>query len=107
MTSIRALLAYNMKSQRRRLGISQERLAERVKTSMHYIAQIEQKNKFPSPDMIERIAAALEIDTPQLFSMIPFTDEAAKLFREGVLSDLEAAITQAVDLRLAEFKKLD
>ena len=95
-----------MKKQRRVLGISQEGLAERIKTSAHYIAQIEQKNKFPSPDMIERIAAALEIDTPQLFSMIPFADDAAKRFREGVLSDLETAITQAVDLRLAEFKKL-
>ena len=99
-------MAYNIKSQRRVLGISQEGLAERVKTSTNYIAQIEQKNKFPSPEMIERIAAALEIDTPQLFSMIPFTDDAAKRFREGVLSDFETAITQAVDLRLAEFKRL-
>ena len=106
MTNIRALLAYNMKERRRVLGISQAKLAERVSASAHYIAQIEQENKFPSPEMIERIASALEIDTPHLFSMNSFTDEAAKRFQEGVLSDIGTAITQAVDSRLAEFKKM-
>jgi len=63
MTDIRVLLAYNIKKRRKALGISQEKLAEKVSTSTHYIGQIEQKNKFPSPEMMERIAAALEIDT--------------------------------------------
>lgn len=106
MTSIRALLAYNMKERRRILGISQAKLAERVSTSTHYIAQIEQENKFPSPEMIERIAAALEFDSPQLFSMSSFTEEAVKRFQEGILSDMGAAISQAIDFRLAEFKRL-
>ncbi|MDR1326376.1 MAG: helix-turn-helix transcriptional regulator [Treponema sp.] len=106
MTSIRALLAYNMKERRRMLGISQAKLAERVLTSTHYIAQIEQENKFPSPEMIERIAAALDLDSPQLFSMSSFTEEAAKRFQEGILSDMGTAMTQAIDFRLAEFKRL-
>jgi transcriptional regulator with XRE-family HTH domain len=95
-----------MKERRRILSISQAKLAERVSTSTHYIAQIEQENKFPSPEMLERIAAALEIDTPQLFSMDSFTDEAAKRFQEGILSDIETAIAQAVNSRMAEFKRL-
>ncbi|MDR0719153.1 MAG: helix-turn-helix domain-containing protein [Treponema sp.] len=106
MTSLRALLAYNMKKKRRILGISQAKLAEKVSTSTHYISQIEQRNKFPSPEMLERIAASLEIDSPQLFSMDSFTDEAVKRFQEGVLSDIGIAMAQAVDSRLAEFKKL-
>ena len=67
MTNLRALLAYNIKERRRVLGISQAKLAETVATSTHHIGQIEQKNKFPSPEMLKRIAAALEIDSPQLF----------------------------------------
>jgi hypothetical protein len=48
------------------------------KTCHNNICQIELKNKFPSPEMLERIAAALEIDSPHLFSMDSFTDEAVK-----------------------------
>jgi len=105
MTSLRALLAYNIKEKRRNLGFSQAKLAEKVASSTHYIGQIEQKNKFPSPEMLERIAAALEIDSPQLFSMASYTDEAVKRFQQGVLSDLETAVTQTVETRLSELKK--
>jgi transcriptional regulator with XRE-family HTH domain len=106
MTNLRVLLAYNMKERRRTLGLSQERLAEKVSTSTHYIGHIEQKNKFPSPEMLERLAAALEIDTPQLFSMNSFTGEAVKRFQEGVLADMETAIAATVEIRLSELRGL-
>ena len=106
MTNLRALLAYNIKERRKILGVSQAKLAEKVSTSTHYIGQIEQKNKFPSPEMLERIAAALEIDSPQLFSMSSFSDEAIKRFQEGILSDIGAAVTLAVDTRLPELKNM-
>jgi len=106
MTSLRTVLAHNMKKRRRILGISQSQLAEKVSLSAHYISQIEQKNKFPSPEMLERIAAALEIDTPQLFSMESLSDEAIQKFQNGVLSDMEAALTQAVNSRLSELKNM-
>jgi len=106
MTDLRALLSYNMKERRRILDITQANLAEKVGTSTHYIGQIELKNKFPSPEMLQRIAGALEIDSPQLFSMNAFTDEAIKRFQEGVLADVETAIAQAVDNRRAEFDRM-
>ena len=105
MTSLRVLLASNIKARRRILGITQEELAEKVVTSANYIGQIEQKNKFPSPEMLERIAAALGIDSPELFSMSSFSDEAIKRFQDGVLADLETAIAKAVDSRVSELKK--
>ena len=89
------------------MRISQAKLAEKVATSAHYIAQIEQKNKFPTPEMLERIATALEFDSPQLFSMESFSNEAIKRFQEGVLADLGAAVSITVDARLSELKKLD
>jgi transcriptional regulator with XRE-family HTH domain len=57
-----------MKERRRLLGITQAQLAERVNTSTNYIALIETEKKFPKPEMLERIAAALEIDPPALFA---------------------------------------
>jgi len=104
MTNLRTLLAYNIKERRRNLGLSQAKLAEKVSTSTHYISQIEQKNKFPSPEMLERIAFALEVDSPQLFSMDSFSDAAIKRFQEGVLADLGNAVVQAIDSRLSELK---
>jgi transcriptional regulator with XRE-family HTH domain len=86
--------------------MSQANLAEKAATSTHYISQIEQQKKFPSPEMLQRIAAALEIDSPQLFSMASFSDEAIKRFHEGVLSDLETAVNLAVGTRTAELKKM-
>jgi transcriptional regulator with XRE-family HTH domain len=60
-----------MKVYRRRLGLSQAKLAEKLDTASNYIAVIETGKKFPSTSMLERIAAALEVDTPELFSMKP------------------------------------
>ena len=108
MTNSRELLAYNIKERRRILGITQENLADKISTSTQYIGQIEQKNKFPSAEMLERLAAALEIDSPQLFSMTSFTDEALNRFQKSVQADLETAlakaITQTFEARTTELK---
>jgi transcriptional regulator with XRE-family HTH domain len=92
MTSLRTLLSYNIKKRREKLGISQAKLAERADTSTHYIAQIEQQNRFPSSEMLERIAFALEIDSPELFSSVPFPVEAIQQFHEGIKADVEKRI---------------
>jgi len=106
MTSLRALLSHNIKEQRRILGITQAILAEKVETSTHYIGQIELGNKFPTPEMLERIAAALEIDSPQLFSMNSFPAEVIKQFQEGLLADVETAVASAISSRFADFQKM-
>ena len=106
MTSLRALLSHNIKEQHRILGVTQARLAEKVETSTHYIGQIELGNKFPTPEMLERIAAALEIDSPQLFSMNSFPTEAIKQFQEGLLADVETAVVGVINARFADFQKI-
>jgi len=107
MTSLRALLAHNIKEQRRVLGITQANLAEKVKTSTHYIGQIELGNKFPTPEMLERIAAALEIDSPQLFSMDSFPAEVIKKFQDGLLDDVETAVVNVISSRIADLQKFN
>ena len=104
MTSIKSLLSGNIQRRRNVLGISQAILAERVGTSTHYIAQIEQQNRFPSPSMIERIATALEFDTPDLFLKAPFTDDALQEFKEGIISDI-IAVNTSLDKRLDKLLK--
>jgi transcriptional regulator with XRE-family HTH domain len=55
-----------MKEFRKKEGISQMKLAENLNTSPTYIGEIEVGKKFPSMDMIEKIAAILKIK-PYLF----------------------------------------
>jgi len=104
MTSLRAVLTFNMKAQRHILGITQAQLAERMNTSTNYIALIESEKKFPTPEMLERIAAALEIDAPSLFSTKSYPlQEAGTLaeLQEKILSDLSEVITY----RFNKFKR--
>jgi transcriptional regulator with XRE-family HTH domain len=99
MTSLRAVLAFNMKDQRHILGITQVQLAEKVNTSTHYIGMIESEKKFPTPEMLERIAAALEIDAPALFSTRSYpTPEGGTLakFQEQILSDISEVLSHRI-----------
>jgi len=104
MTSLRVVLAHNMKVQRQILGISQEKLAARVDTSTQYIGMIEKEKKFPSPEMLERIAAALEIDSPALFSTKFFPSSQTgtiAAFQEELVND----ITQIIAYRVSKLNR--
>jgi transcriptional regulator with XRE-family HTH domain len=61
------LFITNLKDYRKLLKISQAKLAEICDSSQAYIAEIEVGKKFPSPDMIEKIASALEVESYRLF----------------------------------------
>jgi transcriptional regulator with XRE-family HTH domain len=56
-----------MKEFRKKEGISQMKLAECLNTSPTYIGEIEVGKKFPSMDMIEKIAAILRIQPYHFF----------------------------------------
>jgi len=103
MTNLRALLAENIKKRRKSIEISQTVLAEKVGTSTHYIGQIEQCKKFPSSEMLERIAAALEMDSPELFSTQVFTDEAIKIVQDKVQADLDE-VSISIKQKITEIK---
>jgi transcriptional regulator with XRE-family HTH domain len=88
-----------MKDQRHILGITQAQLAERVNTSTHYIGMIESEKKFPTPEMLERIAVALEIEPPALFSTKSYpSSEPGTLvkFKEQILSDISDVISYRI-----------
>jgi transcriptional regulator with XRE-family HTH domain len=61
------LFIINLKDFRKTRKISQSRLAELCGSTQAYIAEIEVGKKFPSPDMVERIASALEVESYCLF----------------------------------------
>ena len=90
MTSIRELLGSNIKAYRRNLGISQEKLAEKIDIATNYLGLIEGGKKFPSADMIERIAVALGKDPTDLFAITPIQQD----WKEHILLKIDILIDQ-------------
>jgi len=104
MTDIKDLIAKNIKKYRTALGLSQAKLAEKVKTSTNYIGLLEIKRKFPSPKMMERLAAALGIDTTELFYKELTTKETIKTYRKAAIVDLQESISQIIKEKLSALK---
>jgi transcriptional regulator with XRE-family HTH domain len=105
MTNIRNVLAKNMKAYRNALGLSQAKLAEKVDTSTHYIGMIETKNNFPSPEMLERIAAALGIDTLDLLARDTSLPETIKACRKSALKDIKCLMGRFIDEKIKDLDK--
>jgi len=67
MTNIQRVLGFNVRKLRLAKGMTQAALADKAGTVGNYIALIENAVKFPSADMIERLASALDVDSVILF----------------------------------------
>jgi len=99
-----------MRENRQRLGMTQAELAEKADISTNFVAMIELKHKFPSPEILERIAAALGVETSALFSESESNTEAMERLRQAILGDLdrviETAVDKAIDKRVSKNGKL-
>jgi len=97
MASIREIVAKNMRENRQRLRMTQAELAEKADISTNFVAMIELKHKFPSPEILDRIAAALDVETPVLFAAPESNEATVEKLRRAILGDLDRAIENAVD----------
>ena len=94
MTDLRELLAQNIKKYRKTQNFSQENLAERAKTSTTHIGMIEIGKKFPSVKMLEQIANALGVDTPELFAagtvvFMPSQNKSVERLHQDILDEID------------------
>jgi len=87
---IREILALNLKENRQKCGFTQEKLAEKAGISANYLSMVEISKKFPTPEMLDRLANALGIETFQLFD--------ASTTSEGALLHLEKSIINKITL---------
>lgn len=82
------------------LNITQEQLAERAKSSTTYIGTIEIGQKFPSPQMIERIANALNVDSLKLFQPSSSLSNGDPIDVYDLKKTLMENIEKAVDMSI-------
>lgn len=64
---LRDIFIRNLRFYRKKQKLSQEKLSYAIDMSMNYINQLENKNSFPPPEIIDKIAGVLEIRPMQLF----------------------------------------
>lgn len=64
---IKKVFSRNLRKYRNKLGLSQEKFAEKAKLHRTYISAIESNRRSISLDNIQKIADALEIETYKLF----------------------------------------
>ena len=102
MEKIREILAQNMKTYRHKLGITQPELAELANISTNFVGMIEQKRKFPAPEILDRLAVALEIEVAELFSTSASPQAELKKLHKEILADLDRAIGEAVSKAIKE-----
>ena len=100
MTDLRELLTFNMKFHRARLGLSQEKFAEQADTATNYIASIEAGRRFPSVEVMEKIAGALNIDTPELFSMESIQIDSINGLKEEMVGEIARIIADYMAKKL-------
>jgi transcriptional regulator with XRE-family HTH domain len=101
MVHLISILASNIKARRKSLGLTQEKLAEMINTAPTYIAMIEAERRTPSFNMIERLAKALNIDAPKLFSMNNYPSEPASQIHENLLSQFDKFL-RAVSIEIGK-----
>lgn len=69
ITVLRSRLGAMMQRQRQRLGLTQAVLAERAELSLKYLGEIERGEANVTVEALERVAAALNWDPWELFSL--------------------------------------
>ena len=87
--NLREILAKNLKENRQRLGITQSELAERAGISTNFVAMIELKHKFPTPETLDRLSSALNIKVYELFSIQASPENVLNKLHEAILIDME------------------
>ncbi|MDR0551711.1 MAG: helix-turn-helix domain-containing protein [Spirochaetaceae bacterium] len=97
--ALRALLANNIKWHRANCGFSQEKLAELAGISISFLSAIETGKKWPYPETLARLSAALNISAAEFFVQegvsLDFVDSVGKKANEALalLSEIHSGLT--------------
>ncbi|MDR1444517.1 MAG: helix-turn-helix domain-containing protein [Treponema sp.] len=105
MERLGEILAKNMKEHRRRSGFSQAQLAELVNVSTHHIGMIELARNFPTLDLVERIAGALNIEIYRLFIDAYSPNEELEQLRREIRGDMKQLLDEFLDKALKHESK--
>ena len=98
--SLREIFAKNLRENRRKCGFSQEKLAEKAKISTQYLAMMEIARKFPTSEVLDRIAAAMNIKVYELFLIDHSPREELELLRQDIVSEMKKTFGEIIEQSL-------
>jgi transcriptional regulator with XRE-family HTH domain len=97
MIDIKEIFAENLRKIRRKRGLTQEKLAEKANMSLQYLALLEIARKFPSGEMLERLANALDIETYELLAVAPSPQNELEQLRKEIKDDIKNAFGERLE----------
>ena len=98
--SLRETFAKNLREKRRKCGFSQEKLAEKAGISTQYLAMMEIARRFPTSEVLERIALAMNIKVYELFLVDHSPREELELLRQDIISEMKQSFGDIVEKAL-------
>ena len=98
--SLREIYAKNLRENRRKCGYSQKILAEKAGISTQYLAMMEIASKFPTSDVLERIAEAMKIKVYELFLIGHSPREELELLRKDIISEMKQTFAGIIEQAL-------
>jgi len=96
MKRLGTIFVKNLKEYRKKSGLTQAQLAEKVKVTAHYIGMLEMGRNFPATDLIERIANALNIEMYELFVESHSPTKELEQLRQDIMLEIKKTITETV-----------
>jgi transcriptional regulator with XRE-family HTH domain len=102
MEDIKEVLAANIKENRRKKGLTQEKLAEMANISLNYLAILELARKFPSGEMLERLAEALEIEPHEFFLVAASPQNELEQLRREIKNDIKSAFGERLEQAITD-----
>ena len=104
-SSLKGIFSRKLRENRRKCGFTQEKLAEIVGISTHYLAMLETARNFPTADTLERIISALEIPVYELFITDHSPKEELELLRQDIKNEINQTVNKAIKQSFAEESK--
>jgi transcriptional regulator with XRE-family HTH domain len=104
---IREILAANLRENRRKKGLTQEKLAEMADISLRYLAMLELGKSFPSGDVLEKLAKALDIQTYQLFDPTSTPEGAVLHLEQSIVANIEKVVSNVIERSIHRDNKLE
>ncbi|MCL2206118.1 MAG: helix-turn-helix domain-containing protein [Treponema sp.] len=102
MTNIRDVFGTNLKQFRQARGWSQAYLAEKTETSTNYIGMLENTIKFPSSEMIHKLAYALGIDPTVFFHKEIDPVSTMKMYQKAALEDIHVLLGNLINEKIQQ-----
>jgi transcriptional regulator with XRE-family HTH domain len=90
MARLGKVFAQNLKKKRRQCGLTQAQLAEKADVSTHHIGMIELSRNYPTLELVERLADAMNIEIYELFLEEPHSpNEELEQLRQEIKGDMQ------------------